>query len=123
MDIKIYHNKRCSKSNVAMKALENQNIHFTIVNYLENPPSVQELKNILQMLELKPLELMRTNEEVFKEKVKGKNLSDEELIVAMHENPILIQRPIIHHFNMDTIYKNQLVFFLFPLDSLRSKSW
>ncbi|WP_293297298.1 arsenate reductase (glutaredoxin) [Pedobacter sp. UBA4863] len=107
MDIKIYHNKRCSKSNAAMKALENQNIDFTIVNYLENPPSVQELKNILQMLELKPLELMRTNEEVFKEKVKGKNLADEELIVAMHENPILIQRPIIIKGNKAVIARSE----------------
>ena len=90
-----------------MKALENQNIHFTIVNYLENPPSVQELKNLLQMLELKPLELMRTNEEVFKEKVKGKNLADEELIVAMHENPILIQRPIIIKGNKAVIARSE----------------
>ena len=90
-----------------MKALENQNIDFTIVNYLENPPSVQELKNILQMLELKPLELMRTNEEVFKEKVKGKNLADEELIVAMHENPILIQRPIIIKGNKAVIARSE----------------
>lgn len=95
MSITIYHNSRCSKSNAALKALESQNSEFTIVNYLENPPSIEELKNILKMLDIAPLALMRINETIFKDKVKGKNLSDEELILAMHENPILIQRPII----------------------------
>lgn len=95
MSMKIYHNSRCSKSNAALKALEGQDSEFTIVNYLENPPSVEELKAILKLLEISPLQLMRTNEEVFKEKIKGRNLSDEDLIATMYENPILIQRPII----------------------------
>ncbi len=95
MGIKIYHNSRCSKSNAALRALEGQNTVFTIINYLENPPSVSELQDILKRLNIGPLELMRTGEPVFKEKVKGKDLSDEALILLMHENPILIQRPII----------------------------
>ncbi|WP_343531794.1 arsenate reductase family protein [Pedobacter sp.] len=95
MSIKIYHNSRCSKSNAALRALESQNKDFTIINYLENPPSVSEIKDILKLLGMAPLELMRTGETVFKEKIKGKNLSDEELVALMHENPILIQRPII----------------------------
>ena len=95
MSIKIYHNSRCSKSNAALKELGSENLDFTIVNYLENPPTVEEIRNILALLGIGPLALMRTNEAVFKEKIKGRNLSDEELIVAMHENPILIQRPII----------------------------
>lgn len=95
MSFKIYHNNRCSKSNAAISTLESQNTEFTIINYLENPPSVSELKDILKRLGIAPMELMRKGEDVFKESVKGKNLSDEELIVLMHENPILIQRPII----------------------------
>lgn len=95
MSIKIYHNSRCSKSNAALKELENSKADFQIINYLENPPSVEEIKEIVKLLQIAPLELMRANEGVFKEKVKGKDLSDEELIVTMHENPILIQRPII----------------------------
>lgn len=95
MSIEIYHNSRCSKSNAALRALESQNTEFTIINYLENPPSVSELKDILKLLGIVPMELMRKGEDVFKESVKDKNLSDEELIVLMHENPILIQRPII----------------------------
>lgn len=95
MSIKIYHNSRCSKSNAALRALESQNTSFTIINYLENPPSVNELKEILKKLSIGPLALMRTGETAFKEKVKDKGLSDEALILLMHENPILIQRPII----------------------------
>ena len=95
MSIKIYHNSRCSKSNAALKELDSQDIDFEIINYLENPPSVEEIKEILKLLGIAPLELMRTTEAVFKEQIKGKDLSDEELILAMHENPILIQRPII----------------------------
>lgn len=105
--MKIYHNSRCSKSNAALKALESQNIDFTVVNYLENSPSVEELKEILNLLGIAPLELMRTGEAVFKEKIKGKNLSDEELIMAMHENPILIQRPIIIKGNKAVIARSE----------------
>lgn len=107
MSIKIYHNSRCSKSNAALRALESQNTEFTIINYLENPPSMTELKDILKLLNISPLELMRTGEAVFKEKVKGKNLSDEELIVIMHENPILIQRPIIIKGNKAVIARSE----------------
>lgn len=95
MSIKIYHNHRCSKSNAALNALQNQSNDFTVVNYLENPPSIVELKELIAQLGIKPLELVRTNELIFKEKYKGKELTDEDLIIAMHENPILIQRPII----------------------------
>lgn len=95
MEIKIYHNNKCSKSNLALNALKNQQMDFTVVNYLENPPSLAELKNILKLLNLSPSELIRTGEPLFKEKFKGKNLSEEALLLAMIENPILIQRPII----------------------------
>ena len=107
MNIKIYHNSRCSKSNAALRAIGSQGAEFTIVNYLENPPSVNELKDVLKLLGITPLELMRTGETVFKEKVKNKNLSDDELIALMHENPILIQRPIIIKGNKAVIARSE----------------
>ncbi|MFD0941868.1 arsenate reductase (glutaredoxin) [Pedobacter boryungensis] len=91
----IYHNNSCSKSREALKALTKSDEEFQIVNYLEDIPSVVELKNILQKLGCKPHDLIRTNEKVYLEKYKGKELTDEEWIIAMHENPILIQRPIV----------------------------
>ena len=107
MCIKIYHNSRCSKSNAALSALESEHTEFTIINYLENPPSVSELKDILKLLGITPIALMRTGESVFKESVKGKNLSDEELIILMHENPILMQRPIIIKGNKAVIARSE----------------
>lgn len=95
MSIKIYHNSRCSKSNAALKEITRSGEPFEVVNYLENVPSVEELKDVLTKLNLKPFDIVRKTEKVYLEKYKGKELSDEEWINALHENPILIQRPII----------------------------
>lgn len=95
MSITIYHNSKCSKSNIALKELTQSGEDFEVVNYLEEVPSVADLKSILTKLKLKPFDLVRKTEKVYLEKFKDKNLSDEEWIKAMHENPILIQRPII----------------------------
>lgn len=95
MSITIYHNGRCSKSNTALKEITQSGEPFQVVNYLETVPSIAELKSILAKLELKPFDIVRKTEKVYLEKFKGKELSDEEWIKALHENPILIQRPII----------------------------
>lgn len=93
--IKIYHNPRCSKSRVGVKILEEAKIDFEIVKYLENIPSEKELKNIIKMLGISPMQLIRKGEKVWKENYKEKKLSDTELIQAMIENPKLIERPIV----------------------------
>lgn len=95
MSIKIYHNSRCSKSNAALKEITQSGEAFEVVNYLEDVPIVEELKDIVKKLSLKPFDIARKTEKVYLEKYKGKELSDEEWIKALHENPILIQRPII----------------------------
>lgn len=72
-------------------------LDFEIIEYLQSPPSEEELTNILNHLEMKPLTLMRTQEKVFKELNLSKNdvRDDEEWIRIMVENPILIERPIL----------------------------
>lgn len=95
MSITIYHNSRCSKSNAALKEITQSGEPFEVVNYLETVPSIAELKSILAKLDLKPFDIVRKMEKIYLEKFKGKELSDEEWINALHENPILIQRPII----------------------------
>lgn len=90
----LYHNPRCSKSREALHLLEAEGETIEIVKYLVKPPSHQELKQIIELLEIKPIELVRTQEVVWKENFKGKNLTDEQIIDAMIENPKLIQRPI-----------------------------
>lgn len=93
--IKIYHNSRCSKSRCGVDVLENSGKPFEIVKYLENVPSFDELKNIITILNIKPIELVRKNEAVWKSDFKGKTLSDTDIINAMISKPKLIERPII----------------------------
>lgn len=95
MSITIYHNSRCSKSNAALKEITQSGEAFEVVNYLETVPSIAELKLILSKLNLKPFDIVRKTEKVYLEKFKDKKLSDEEWVRTLHENPILIQRPII----------------------------
>lgn len=93
--ITIYHNSSCSKSNAALKALAECGEPFEIIEYLKDTPSLATLQEVIEKLGCKPHDLIRTNEAVYLEKYKGLNLSDEEWLQAMHDNPILIQRPII----------------------------
>jgi len=65
------------------------------VNYLEHPLSADELKKILRSGELKPQDVVRTREDKYKKLIEGKNLSDDELIRIMAENPEIIQRPLV----------------------------
>lgn len=65
------------------------------MEYLKTPPTASELRDILQKLNMKPEQLLRKGEAIYKEKYKGKELTDEEWIQAMVENPVLIERPIV----------------------------
>ena len=93
--IKIYHNNRCSKSRCGLEILENSGREFEIVKYLENTPSEEELKEIINLLNIPPIQLVRKNEQIWKDNFKGKELSDSEVIKAMVDNPKLIERPIV----------------------------
>lgn len=93
--LKIYHNPRCRKSREGLNILEESGQDFEIVKYLDNPPSYMELAAILGKLNSKPIDLVRTNEAIWKEHYKGQELSDEEIIQAMVDHPKLIERPIV----------------------------
>lgn len=90
----LYHNPRCSKSREALHLLEEKGETIEIVKYLEKPPSHQELKQVIELLGIKPIELVRTQELEWKENYKGKELTNEQIIDAMIVNPRLIERPI-----------------------------
>jgi len=92
--ITFYHNPRCSKSRQALNLLEEKGETIEVIKYLENPPSHNELKQVIELLGLKPIELVRTQEEIWKTHFKNKELSEEQLIDAMVQNPKLIERPI-----------------------------
>jgi arsenate reductase len=93
--MKIYHNPRCRKSRETLGLIEQAGIEPEIVLYLENPPTVTELNELIRLLGISAADLVRRGEAVWKERYKGKQLSDEEIIVAMTENPKLIERPIV----------------------------
>ena len=93
--IKIYHNPRCSKSRQGLELLEKSNKDFEVVKYLETIPTKSELKEIINLLGIKPMDLVRKNEAIWKEIYKNKDLSDSDIIKAMIKNPKLIERPII----------------------------
>ncbi|RIA09865.1 arsenate reductase [Flavobacteriaceae bacterium MAR_2010_72] len=93
--IKIYHNPRCSKSREGLQILEESNNDFKVVKYLENPFSVEELKHIISLLGIKPIELVRTNEALWKTHYKTKKLSDAQVLKALVKYPKLIERPIV----------------------------
>lgn len=93
--MKIYHNPRCSKSRAGLKYLEENNFQVTIKNYLKDGISVEEIKSILEKTGMPAIDLVRKQEELYKKEYKGKEISDEEWITILSENPRLLQRPIV----------------------------
>ena len=83
------------KSRLGIKFLEENELNFEIINYLDNPLSLEEIKIIVKKLKIKPIELVRKNETIWKSNYKNKELSDEEIVIAMFNYPKLIERPII----------------------------
>ncbi|NOY48874.1 MAG: arsenate reductase (glutaredoxin) [Chlorobi bacterium] len=101
--IKIYHNNRCSKSRCGLDILEQSGKPFEIIKYLEDTPTASELEDIIKLLGIKPIQLVRKNEAIWKENFKDKTLSDKEIIEAMINYPKLIERPIIINGNKAVI--------------------
>lgn len=93
--ITIHHNPRCSKSREGLALLEESSKEFEVVRYLENKFSEAELKVLISKLGIKPIDLVRKNEAVWKAEYKGKTLTDKQIIEAMVANPKLIERPIV----------------------------
>ena len=101
--ITIYHNPRCTKSREGLCEIENLNQPFEIRKYRDEPFTEKELKEVIKKLNIKPLELVRTKESIWIENYKGKDLTDNQIINALLENPKLIERPIIVNGNKAVI--------------------
>lgn len=95
--VTIYHNPRCSKSRETLSLLKDNGIDPDVVLYLETPPDAATMRKLLTMLGMNSArELMRQKEELYKElNLSGSQLSEEDLIQAMVDNPKLIERPIV----------------------------
>lgn len=101
--IKIYHNPRCTKSRQGLELLNSLKMDVEIIKYLDNPIDHKELKELISMLNISPIQLVRKNEKIWKENFKSKELTDNEIIDAMVNNPKLIERPIVIHNNKAVI--------------------
>jgi arsenate reductase len=97
MTTTIWHNPRCSKSRQTLALLEERGISPAVRLYLDDAPSTAEMIELLRQLGIKPWELLRRGEKMFKELRLDKDTPDETLIKAMSANPILIERPIVIH--------------------------
>lgn len=91
----IYHNPRCRKSRETLELIRNQGIEPEIILYLENTPSVTDLKQLVDQLNIQPIDLVRKQEAAWKESFKGKDLTDDQILQAMCDHPKLIERPIV----------------------------
>ena len=87
-------NPDCSKCKESLDLLGQANCEIEIIEYLKDVPSVEDLHEIIQLLRIKPQDLVRKSEEVYKINFEGKNLKDSEWIEAMLKFPILMERPI-----------------------------
>ena len=93
--MKIYHNPRCTKSRQTLALIKEKGKNIEIIEYLKERISIEDLGLLLAMLKIKPIALIRKSEQIWKEKYNGKELTDDEIIMAMAENPKLIERPIV----------------------------
>lgn len=93
--IQIYHNPRCGKSRNCLAFIEETGQEFEVVKYLEETPSFQELASVIKKLDCKPINLVRVKEKIWIDSYKDKSLTNDEIIQAMVDNPILIERPIV----------------------------
>lgn len=93
--MKIFHNPSCSKSRETLDILKNSGKNVEIIEYLKQTPSKEELFEIVNLLGGNAELIIRKTEEIYKEKFKGKNLTQEEWIDAMLKYPKLIERPIV----------------------------
>ena len=94
--MKIYHNPRCGKSREGLQILKDSGKTFELIEYMgNNPLTFDKLQNTIKLLKIKPIELIRKNEAIWKENFKDKKLSDKRLIELMIKYPQLMERPIV----------------------------
>ena len=95
MILTVYHNPRCRKSREAIKYLEDKGVSFNVIKYLEQSFDKNTLVEVLKKIEKKPSDILRKNEVLWKQEYAPKNLSEDQILQLMVEQPKLIERPII----------------------------
>lgn len=93
--ITIYHNNRCTKSRAGVQFVKDRTDDYKIIEYLKTPLSREDLNLLLMRLNKKAVDMVRTQEAIFKSDFKGKNFTNEEWMTIILENPKLLKRPIV----------------------------
>ena len=94
--IKIYQKPTCTKCRTTIGLLKDRGVDFDSINYYENPSTADELRKLIDTLGIKPRDLLRKDETIYRDLDLGRRqIPDDELISLMVENPDLIQRPIV----------------------------
>ena len=93
--VKVLHNPRCATSRKGLEYLRSKTTDFELINYLATGLTRDILKEILLKSNLKPAELVRTQEEYYKKFLKNKNFNEDEWIEILTQNPRLLKRPIV----------------------------
>jgi arsenate reductase (glutaredoxin) len=94
MPVTIYHNPRCSKSRETLQLIRESGFQPHIIEYMDSPPSVETLRDLLKKLGMQASDLVRHNETAFRD-MKLASADEQTLIEAMSREPRLIQRPIV----------------------------
>lgn len=93
--VKILHNNSCSKSRSVLEFLDENGVEFELIDIVSDPLSVLEIETLLKKLDLKPIDIVRKNEPLYKSTYADKNLTDAEWIEVLSKNSNLIERPIL----------------------------
>lgn len=91
----IYHNPRCRTSREGLAEVVASGKEFAVIDYLKEGLTAQQVEQIIEKLNISPIQLVRKNEALWKEKYKGRELSDPEIIEAMANHPKLMERPVV----------------------------
>jgi arsenate reductase (glutaredoxin) len=96
MEVTIHHNPRCGTSRRTLDLIRQAGIEPRVVEYLHTPPSQGQLRRLLQQAGLRPRDALRAKEAAYAELgLDDPSMSDEDLLSAMVEHPILMERPIV----------------------------
>lgn len=94
-DLVIYHNPRCAKSRAALSLLLERGTRPEVIEYLKTPPTREVLGALVKRLGIRPEQLVRKGEEVYKRQFSGRDLNDDQWLEALVQHPVLIERPIV----------------------------
>jgi arsenate reductase len=90
----VLHNPKCSTSRSLLELLKAESIDFEVFDLLDTPISPEFLAEVCDRLELDPSDLVRTEDAVWKERFASLDLDEDEILMALIEEPRMIQRPI-----------------------------